>query len=182
MSLDLILDDIVPPAAPAAAPVELERAQAIDCNGLAIAVPYRHARSVIDDDSLVPAPNALPWLAGAANIEGHIVAVIDLHAWVDPSRPRPPGRSRLLLCGDGEERLALRFEGLPQMVQVVPAASSAPTATAAAPNTQPDTLPQALRPYQRGVARSAGGTREPRLWPLVDIAALARTWALQLAT
>lgn len=176
------------PAAAAAGASVLERAQAIRCNGLAVAVPYRHARSVIEDEAMSPVPNAPPWLAGAANIEGHIVPVVDLHAWVDPARPRPAGRSRLLLCGDGDERLALRFEGLPQMVQLQPRGAAEGAAPA---------VPAPLQPYHRawaaasapeaaalsggGGANSASGAAAPLWWPVIDVAALTRTWAHQVA-
>jgi chemotaxis signal transduction protein len=154
------------PAATPAIPAERERAQAIDCGGVLIAVPYAWARTLVEDATLVSVPNAPGWLAGAANVEGQIVAVVDLARWADPEALAPAGRTRLLLGGEGDERLALRFAGLPQMVWV-DAESMAGDAPA---------CPPALQPFVRGSAGDAA-----QRWPLIDLASLARHWALELA-
>jgi hypothetical protein len=188
VALDVALDvelgiDPVAAAAPA-----LERAQAIDCDGLAVAVPYSQAKSVIDDDTLAAVPNAPAWLAGAANIEGHLVAVVDLHTWADPQRAPPAGRARLLLCASGDERLALRFQGLPQMVHVLADRDAAAGDTSG--STAHPAPPAALQPFCTGwagatadpTAATQPATGTPPRRPLIDTAALARQWALQLAT
>jgi chemotaxis signal transduction protein len=138
-----------------------EQAQAIHCNGLHVAVPYRWARMVVDEFELSPVPNAPIWLAGAANVEGQCVAVIDLGTWAQPQVDQPvTDRNRLLLGGVGDEAFALLFQGLPMMVRE----SSG----------QPAAVPARLREF---VQASAG---EAAL-PVIDPHALARLWADELS-
>jgi purine-binding chemotaxis protein CheW len=146
-----------------------QRAQGIHCGGLRVALPYSWARSVVDSFELSHVPGAPAWLAGAANVDGRIVAVVDLAAWTGSANV-PNGRTtRLLIGGDGTDALALRFEGLPALLQVT--ASTPPAAT---------DLPDTLLPYTQGTAHADHGQGAP--WPLLDMPALARTWAQQLAT
>lgn len=150
-----------------ASPAEGERAQGIRCGGLAVALPYRWARTVVETFSLSAVPLAPRWLAGAANVEGRIVAVIDLAAWAQPDATAPaPHKARLLLGGDGAEAFALRFEGLPTLLRATPTATST------------DGLPGPLHAYLSGSAQ-ADNPGQP--WPLLNIEALAQTWAQALA-
>ena len=145
-----------------------QRAQGIHCAGLALALPYSWARSVVDDFAISAVPNAPAWLVGAANVEGRIVAVVDLHAWAEPAAPQqPPARQRLLLGGDGSDAFALRFEGLPALLHNVPPGQAAL-----------GSLPAALQPFVRGAAQAHDNAP---LWPVLDIQGLADTWAAELA-
>jgi hypothetical protein len=60
----------------------LTPAQGIQCGSLNVAFSFAWARSIVEDFSLTPIPNAPAWLLGAANIEGEIVPVFDLVSWV----------------------------------------------------------------------------------------------------
>jgi chemotaxis signal transduction protein len=152
-----------------------ERAQGIRCDGLAVALPYAWARGVVDSFELSGVPNAPGWLAGAANVDGRILAVVDLARWARPDTdtqppPASPARQRLLVGGDGPQAFALRFQGLPALLRCGPA-TPAPTA---------DTdLPEALAPFVRGTAQADG---QAAAWPVLDMPGLARAWAAELAT
>lgn len=150
-----------------------QRAQGIVCGGLRVALPYSWARSVVDSFELSHVPGTPPWLAGAANVDGRIVAVVDLSAWSssgDGSSHRAGGQTaRLLLGGGGADALALRFEGLPALLQIT--AGTAPGKAG---------LPDRLLPYIQGAAQAEHGPGEH--WPVLDMPSLTRTWAQQLAS
>jgi len=167
MELDLDLDlGAEPPASVAAAPPRGERVHAIDCGGVTIAVPFAWARSVVEEFELSQVPRAPAWMAGAANVEGRIVAVVDLGAWARPeARSALPMRSRLLVGGDGDDAFALRFDGLPALART----DSGDERIAA--------VPPELAPYVTGEASLDGGVRR---WPVIDMAALGRAWAAEL--
>jgi CheW-like domain len=120
--LDLVLDaaaaDIAVP--PAAGHAPTERAQAVRCGERWIAFAAGWARSAIDLPPLAAVPGAPSWLAGGANIDGQIVPVIDLAAWLAPARPVPPASAamRLLVGGQGGDAVAVLFHGLPRLVRV----------------------------------------------------------------
>lgn len=101
-------------------PSDLPRAQAVRCGTRAVAWPHGVARAALDHVELSAVPNAPAWLAGAANIEGRIVPVIDLVAWCEPGQQTDVGArdTRLLVLGDGEETTALLFSGLPRLVRI----------------------------------------------------------------
>jgi chemotaxis signal transduction protein len=153
--------------------VNAQRAQGIVCGGLRVALPYSWARSVVDTFELSHVPGAPPWLAGAANVDGRIVAVVDLSAWSsggDGHSLRPHGQAaRLLLGGDGADTLALRFEGLPALLQITAGATPGQAG-----------LPDRLLPYIQGAAQAEHGPSEH--WPVLDMPSLTRTWAQQLAS
>jgi chemotaxis signal transduction protein len=171
--IDLELSFDEPVAAPvlasaAAAPLpHAERAQAIDCGGLGVAVPYAWARNVVEDYELTPVPNAPAWLAGATNVEGRILAVVDMANWAAPEHSGAiTARSRLLVGGAGDDSFALRFVGLPALVRVDR-------------SVQPlSPVPQALAPYITAEAAADGTARR---WPVVDMAALTQVWAAELS-
>ena len=153
---------------------DTERAQGIHCAGLNVALPYSWARGVVDDFELSRVPLAPAWLAGAANLDGRIVAVVDLATWAQPeAAPAAPAataasaRSRLLLGGEGAEAFALRFTGLPTLLRCGP--MTADTA---------QTLPPALQALVNGAASADASSA---LWPVLDIVGLARLWAHALA-
>lgn len=163
------------PALPAAAAPEAAdlrpRAQAIECGAVAVAVPYRWARSVVESFEPSPAPNAPPWLVGAVNVEGRILPVLDLAAWLDPAAPQALDRhSRLLVCGDGEDAYTLLFQGLPVLARC----------TDRLPRDTSQAAASALTPYIVGEATPASAG-DPRRWPVIDAEALARAWADELA-
>lgn len=110
--------------APAEAPVEpaFERAQAVRCGERWLAFPYGWARSAVEQAVLTAVPGAPPWLAGAANVEGRIVPVIDLLAWTSPGQAidAEARDARLLVGGQDDDAVALLFEGMPRLVRVSP--------------------------------------------------------------
>jgi chemotaxis signal transduction protein len=115
--VDLVVDAAV---ADVAAPTAAERAQAVHCGERWIAFAAGWARSAIDLPPLAAVPGAPSWLAGAANVEGQIVPVIDLAAWLAPERDAPaPGTAlRLLVGGQGSDAVAVLFHGLPRLVRL----------------------------------------------------------------
>ncbi len=156
-------------AATPAAAAPTERAQAIDCGGISVAVPFSWARSVVENFELSEVPSAPAWLAGAANVDGHIVAVVDLAAWAAPEHTPPAAlSSRLLMGGEGDTMFALRFSGLPAMVRCAPATALA---------IDEFDVPAALRPY---IAAVASHDSSARRWPVVDMAALTKAWTADI--
>jgi chemotaxis signal transduction protein len=146
----------------------LLRAQAINCGGVAMALPFTWARAVVETFELSPAPNAPPWLVGAVNVDGHILPVLDVAAWLDASHTHAPDRNaRLLVGGEGENQFALLFQGLPLMVRYAPEGRGDARA------------PDALAPYVLGSASQTGGQAE-QLWPVIDARALSEHWINEL--
>jgi chemotaxis signal transduction protein len=168
--------NVLPAAAdePAPLPVAAEsllRAQAIDCGGVPIAVPFSWARSVVEDFDVSPAPNAPAWLVGAVNVDGRILPVLDIAAWLDENAAQSvERRSKLLVGGEGEDRFALLFQGLPLMARYAADDSVAIAARGR----------EALAPFLLGFATPSG---QPALqhWPVVDARALGEHWVSELA-
>jgi chemotaxis signal transduction protein len=120
IDLDLALDEPAAPTALPAKPEQAERAQAVRCGDRWIAFPYGWARAAVEQAHLSAVPGAPAWLAGAANVEGRIVPVIDLLAWSTPGRfvDARAKDARLLVGGDGDDTVAVLFQGLPRLVRV----------------------------------------------------------------
>ncbi len=99
-----------------------ERAQAVRCGPHWLAFPLGWARLALDDLELSAAPGGPGWLAGASNVEGEVVPVIDLAHWLDAHQTTDPSDrdTRVLVGGTGEQSLALLFTGMPRLVRVVP--------------------------------------------------------------
>lgn len=156
-------------AAPGAPPAEpLRRAQAIDCGGVAVAVPFDWARNVVEVFDLRPAPNAPAWLAGAANVDGRILPVLDLAAWLDPALAQAIDRhTRLLVGGDADEGYALLFRGLPMLARWAPGEEAA--------NPRADKL----APFVLGRA-SVAGPQPGAARPVIDARGLGQAWLAEL--
>jgi chemotaxis signal transduction protein len=172
VSLDAVADIELTVGSPPAdaeppAPLPLERAQSIDCGGVRIALPFTWARNIVESFVLSAAPLAPAWLAGAANIDGQIVPVVDLAAWLDAGQAQAIDRkSRLLLGGSGDDAFALLFSGLPALVRWAPAGADAQT-------------PAALRAHVVGAAVVADADQQAV--PVIDMAALGQAWVSELS-
>lgn len=118
LDLDLPLADATVPIAVTAD--SAERAQAVRCGERWFAFPYGWARAAVELVQLSAVPGAPGWLAGAANVEGRIVPVIDLVAWITPGRfvDARAKDARLLVGGEGEDVVAVLFHGMPRLVRV----------------------------------------------------------------
>jgi chemotaxis signal transduction protein len=121
IDLDLALTERATPTAKPADAEQAERAQAVRCGQRWIAFPYGWARAAVEQARLSAVPGAPGWLAGAANVEGRIVPVIDLLAWSTPSSfvDARAKDARLLVGGDGDDTVAVLFQGLPRLVRVL---------------------------------------------------------------
>ncbi len=119
LDLAVPLQDAAEAAAVVAAPVG-EAAQAVRCGERWFAFSYGWARAAVEQSHLSAVPGAPAWLAGAANVEGRIVPVIDLVAWITPGRfvDARAKDARLLVGGDGENVAAVLFQGMPRLVRV----------------------------------------------------------------
>jgi chemotaxis signal transduction protein len=135
--LDIALD--APAAAQVAAPADVapialapptERAQAVRCGERWIALPYGWARQAVEQAALSAVPGAPAWLAGAANVEGRVVPVIDLPAWLHAGQftDARAKDTRVLVGGDGDDMVGLLFTGLPRLVHVTRDTSEAAAA------------------------------------------------------
>jgi hypothetical protein len=97
--------------------------QAVHCGRWALVFNFLWTNAIIDDYELAVIPGAVDWLAGAANIEGSIVPVVDLAVYFEPDAKQaaPDRHQRLLLGGrvDGsnENAAALLFSKLPFQIE-----------------------------------------------------------------
>ena len=97
-----------------------ERAQAVRCGERWIAFPHGWAHKAVEDISLSAVPGAPHWLAGAVNVDGRVVPVVDLLAWQNPTQfiNAQANTSRLLVGGQGSHVVGVLFEGLPRLVPI----------------------------------------------------------------
>jgi chemotaxis signal transduction protein len=133
----------------------LKLAQSILCGSWALAFPFDWARQIVDTFELSPVPKAPAWLLGAANVDGNILPVIDLNAYLSNSMPTSTRQQRLLIGGlsgaqssadTTGDAIAIAFEGLPQQLGYEPRAL-----------TYAGALPPRLRELCTGVGSNAAG-------------------------
>ncbi|MBS7808663.1 chemotaxis protein CheW [Variovorax sp. PCZ-1] len=103
----------------------MKLAQGILCGSWALAFPFDWARQIVDQFELSPVPKAPGWLLGAANVDGNILPVVDLQAYLNQSMPASARQQRLLIGGlsgtqssadTTGDAIAIAFEGLPQQL------------------------------------------------------------------
>lgn len=103
----------------------MKLAQGILCGTWALAFPFDWARQIVDTFELSPVPKAPLWLLGAANVDGNILPVVDLNAYLSNNAPSAIRQQRLLIGGlSGElstadstgDAIAIAFDGLPQQL------------------------------------------------------------------
>jgi chemotaxis signal transduction protein len=132
----------------------LKLAQGILCGSWALAFPFDWARQIVDDFDLSPIPKAPPWLLGAANVDGNILPVVDLSAYLGIATPSTANKQRLLIGGKTNptstdstgDAIAIAFEGLPQQLSYEPREL-----------TYAGALPLRLRELCLGVGSNAAG-------------------------
>ena len=107
----------------------------------------------MDRFELTPIPKAPAWLLGAANVDGNIVPVVDLTAYLNNDIPVSNSQQRLLIGGlsihqsgadSTGDAIAIAFEGLPQQLRYEPS-----------PLTYASSLPERLREICVGVGSNA---------------------------
>ena len=107
----------------------------------------------MDRFELTPIPKAPAWLLGAANVDGNIVPVVDLTAYLSNDMPVSNSQQRLLIGGlsinqsgadSTGDAIAIAFEGLPQQLRYEPS-----------PLTYASSLPERLREICVGVGSNA---------------------------
>ena len=107
----------------------------------------------MDRFELTPIPKAPAWLLGAANVDGNIVPVVDLTAYLSNDMPVSNRQQRLLIGGlsinqsgadSTGDAIAIAFEGLPQQLRYEPS-----------PLTYASSLPERLREICVGVGSNA---------------------------
>jgi chemotaxis signal transduction protein len=134
----------------------LKLAQGILCGPWALAFPFEWARQIVDSFELSPIPKAPLWLLGATNVDGNILPVVDLHAYLHQTAPASMHHPRVLIGGlpqasDGADStgdaIAIVFAGLPQQLSYEPR-----------PITYASALPQRLRAICRAVASAPSGS------------------------
>jgi len=96
-----------------AADAPTESAQAVWCGARWVAFPYGWSRKAVEQLPLSTVPGAPAWLAGAANVDGRIVPVIDLLAWALPGQAVDAGaKDTRLLVLHSDDGLASHSQGL----------------------------------------------------------------------
>ncbi len=120
-----------------------------------MAFSFDWACQIVDRFELSPVPKAPPWLLGSANVDGNILPVVDLHAYLSNSLPVMHRQQRLLVGGLTKElstadttgdAMVIAFEGLPQQISY----ESRELTYAGA-------LPPRLRELCQGVGSNAAG-------------------------
>ncbi len=97
----------------------MKLSQGIICGSWALAFSFDWARQIVDRFELSAIPKAPHWLAGATNIEGNVLPVIDLAQYFSPELANygQQTQQRLLVGGlknnDSEDAIALVFSSLP---------------------------------------------------------------------
>jgi chemotaxis signal transduction protein len=133
----------------------LKLAQGILCGSWAVAFPFDWARQIVDRFETSAIPKAPAWLIGSANVDGNIVPVIDLSAYIGNHLPTSAGDQRLLVGGlpvsqnetdTTGDAIAIAFSGLPQQISYE-----------AQELTYAGALPLRLRELCTGVACNAAG-------------------------
>jgi chemotaxis signal transduction protein len=134
--------------------ITLKLSQGILCGPWALAFPFDWARQIVDDYELSPVPKAPNWLLGSANVDGTIVPVISLNAYLGISTNTSATRQRLLIGGLTQQAhtdstgdaIAIAFDGLPQQLRYEPRAL-----------TYAGALPPRLRDLCVGVGQNTAG-------------------------
>ena len=133
----------------------MKLAQGILCGSWALAFPFDWARQIVDQFELSPVPKSPGWLLGAANVDGNILPVIDLQAYLAGGLPTTMRQQRLLIGGlsgaqssadTTGDAIAIAFEGLPQQLGYEPREL-----------TYAGALPPRLRELCTGVGSNAAG-------------------------
>ena len=100
----------------------LKLAQGIICGSWALAFSFDWSRQIVDRFELSAIPKAPAWLAGAVNVEGNVLPVVDLAQYFSPELANfgQPTQQRLLVGGlthtDAEDAVALVFSSLPMQL------------------------------------------------------------------
>ena len=104
----------------------MKLAQGILCGSWALAFPFDWARQIVDRFELSPIPKSPNWLLGATNVDGNILPVIDLNAYLGNEMAVGSRQQRLLIGGLSNaqsaadttgDAIAIAFEGLPQQIR-----------------------------------------------------------------
>lgn len=125
--MDFVLDDdglqtIDPAPVPEAVPGTV-----LECGPWFLVFPYGIGHGIVEQFELVAVPKAPEWFAGAVNVDGQVLPVVDLLSHLEPqaARKSQTHRSHLLVCDvpsaeSTENRMALIFQGLPHQVRYLP--------------------------------------------------------------
>jgi chemotaxis signal transduction protein len=111
-----------------------------------LAFEFGWARSIVERFELTAVPRAPEWLAGACNIDGELVSVVDLSRFISPNQPPLviSKAHRLLVAGVGAESIGFLFTQRPQMLRFTPGQTEGMRY-----------LPERVRAFARGFANNA---------------------------
>lgn len=65
-----------------------------------------------------PVPNAPPGVEGVVKVGGSVIPVVDLRRRIGSGEPPPKAKPKLLICRVGPRRVALRVDGVSEVVRV----------------------------------------------------------------
>jgi purine-binding chemotaxis protein CheW len=65
-----------------------------------------------------PVPNAPDFVEGVLSLRGQILPVVDLHRRLGSGTPPPKAKPKLLVCRVGRRQVALRVDGVSEVVRV----------------------------------------------------------------
>ena len=83
-----------------------------------LAVPFERARRVARMESFSPLPGGVPVLPGATNIDGHVVAVLDVGPFIGETPTLPAAGMYLIVVGDGNLEAGLVASEMPTLHEV----------------------------------------------------------------
>ena len=83
-----------------------------------LAVPFECARRVVRLETFSPLPGAVPVLPGATNVDGHVVAVLDVGPLIGEPAISPRAGLYLVVVSDGNLEAGLLTSQMPTLHEV----------------------------------------------------------------
>lgn len=108
---------------------------AVKFDYLHLLIPEGVLGEVVDDLGICSIPKASNILMGMSSLRGHIIPVFSMHTLLD--MPVPEKRFRVMVIGEGKQRVAFAIDSLPSKIKL----DSQEVSSRDAP------LPEKLKPY-----------------------------------
>ncbi len=82
------------------------------------ALDIMRVEEILQPLKATPVPNAPDFVEGVVDLSGTIVPVVDLHRRLGSGHPPAKAKPKLLVCRVGPRRVALRVDGVSEVVRV----------------------------------------------------------------
>ena len=110
------LPDLAQPASGVAVESTAELRQGFCVGDLALMIRYQDGSNLTDLPATRRLPNTPHWFVGMTNLNGALIPVFDLAAYLGADRS-PPARPMLLVLGHGADAAGVVIDGLPQRLR-----------------------------------------------------------------